>query len=106
MFCLMIETECASYADDKTPCIASDNVDYVIKVLQKDSIRLFKWFQDNQIKAKKEKCHLNVSNNEHVSMKTDDIEVESSNRVKLPGIKIESKLNFKDHLDGPIKKAN
>ena len=39
-------------------------------------------------------------------MKTDDIEVESRNRVKVPGIKIESKLNFKDHLDGPIKKTN
>ena len=39
-------------------------------------------------------------------MKTDDIEVESSSCINLPGIKIESKLNFKDHLDGLIKKAS
>ena len=51
----------------------------------------------------KDKCHLLVSNNE---LEVDGIEVESSDCEKLLGIKIDSKLNFQDHLDGVNKKAS
>ena len=78
MLFLISETEFASYDDDNTPYLASDNIDDVIKTLENDSIRLFKWFSDNQMKANKDKCRLIVSNNEHDSIKIDDIEVESS----------------------------
>ena len=57
------------------------------------------------MKVNKDKCHLILSNNEHESIKLDDIETENSNCEKLLGIKIDSKLNFKEHLDGIIKKA-
>ena len=39
-------------------------------------------------------------------IKINDIEVESNACEKLLGKKIDSKLNFKDHLDGVIKKAS
>ena len=42
--------------------------------------------------------------NERVSIKTDDIEIESSHCKKLLGTKIDSKLSFKGHLNGVIKK--
>ena len=58
------------------------------------------------VKANKDECHLIVSNNEHVSMKFDNIEIENSNCERLIGIKIDSKLNFKEHLDGIIKKVS
>ena len=58
------------------------------------------------MKANKGKCHLIVSSNEHVSMKLDNIEIENSNCERLLGVKIDSKLNFKEHLDGIIKKAS
>ena len=58
------------------------------------------------MKENKDKCHLIVSSNKHVSTKIDDIEVESNDCQKLLGIKIDSKLNFTDHLDGVIKKAS
>ena len=74
----MSETEFASYADGSTLYVASDNVDDVIKILKNDSIRLFRWFSDNQMKASKDECHIIDSNNEHVFMKIDDMEVESS----------------------------
>ena len=51
MFFLMSETEFASYADDNTTCVASDNVDDVTKILKNDSTGVFKWFSDNQMKA-------------------------------------------------------
>ena len=105
MFFSMSETEFASYTDDNAPYIVSDNVDDVIEILENDSIRLFKLLSDNQIKSNKDKCHLIVSNNKHISIKIDDIEIESSDYKKLLGIKINSKLTFKKHLDGVIKKA-
>ena len=58
------------------------------------------------MKAHKVKCHLIVNNNNHVTIKMDDIEFESSDCEKQLGIKIDSKLNFKDHLYGLIKKAS
>ena len=105
MLFLMNETEFAGFADDSTPYFPCDNVDDVIKILKNDSIRLFKWFPYKQTKANKHKCCLTVSNNEHVSIKIGDIEVKGSDCEKLLGIKIDSKVNFKNHLDGVIKKA-
>ena len=106
MFFELSETEFASYADDNTPYVEGDNIDEVIKKLENDSIRLFKWFSDNQMKANKDKCHLVTSTNNKVFMKIDDIEIESTSSEKLLGIKIDSNLNFNEHLDEIIKKAS
>ena len=58
------------------------------------------------MKANKNKCYLVISNNEKVSMKIDNIELENTSSEKLLGITIDSKLNFKEHLEGIIKKAS
>ena len=39
-------------------------------------------------------------------MKLENIEIENSNCERLLGVKIDSKLNFKEHLDEIIKKAS
>ena len=39
-------------------------------------------------------------------MKLDNIETENSNCERLLGVKIDSKLNFKEHLDRIIEKAS
>ena len=57
------------------------------------------------MKENKGKCHLIVSSNKHISMKLDNIEIENSHCERLLGVKIDSKLNFKEHLDVIIKKA-
>ena len=106
MFFAMKDIDFASYADGNTPYVSSDSIEDVIRILENDSIKLFKWFSDNMMKANKDKCHLIVSSNEHVSMKLDNIEIENSNCDRLLGVKIDSKLNFKGHLDGIIKKAS
>ena len=67
---------------------------------------LSSYSSDNMMKANKDKCHLIASRNEQVSMKLDNIEIENSNCERLLGVKIDSKLNFKEHLDGIIKKAS
>ena len=47
-----------------------------------------------------------ISSNEHVPKKLDNIETENSNCERLLGVKIDSKLNFKKHLDGIIIKTS
>ena len=71
-----------------------------------NSIQLFKLLSDNQMKANKDKCHLVISNNEKVSMKIDNIELENTSSEKLLGIIIDSKRNFKEHSEGIIKESS
>ena len=77
MFFVLNQTDFASYADDNTPYVEANNIDEVITILENDSIQ-FEWFSDNQMKANKDKCHLVISNNEKVSMKIDNIELENT----------------------------
>ena len=79
LFFIMNKTEFASYADDNTPYTSGQNIDNVIRSLENDSVRLFKWFSDNQMKANKDKCHLPLINKERVTMKIRETEIKSSN---------------------------
>ena len=106
MFFAMMDIDFASYADGNTLYVSSDSIEDVTRILENDSFNLFRWFSDNMMKANKDKCHFIVSSNEHVSMELDNIEIEKSNCKRLLGIKIDSKLNFKEHLDRIIKKAS
>ena len=94
MFFVMNDIDFASYADDNKLYVSSDSIVDLIRILENDSIKLFKWFSDNMMKANKDKCHLIVSSDEHVSMKLEKIEIEDSNCERLLGVKIDSKLNF------------
>ena len=80
MFLVMSDIDFASYADDNTPYVEADSIEDVIRELKKwfDSIKLFKYFSDNQINANKDECHVIVSIDEHVSIKLDDMETENS----------------------------
>ena len=51
----------AGYADDNAHYVLSDTIDEVIKRLETASVKLFKWFPDNQMKANRDKCYLIVS---------------------------------------------
>ena len=51
--------------DDNTPFATCDSIYDVIKTLENDSIKLFKWFSDNKMKGNKDKCHLLMSTNEN-----------------------------------------
>ena len=56
LFCMTSYTDFASYADNNTPYVSADTVDEVIKRLENASVKLFKWFADNQMKANQDKC--------------------------------------------------
>ena len=99
MFFELSQTDFTSFADDNTPYVEANNINKVIKTLENDSIWLFQWLSDNQIKANKNDCLLAINNNEKVSMNIDDIKIENTSSEKLLG-----RLNFKQHLEGIIKK--
>ena len=96
----LTQTDFASYADDNKPCAEANNIDEVVTILKNDSIQLSKWFSDNQMKANKDKCHLVISNNEKVSMRIDNTEIERTSSEKLLCIIIDIKHNSKEHLVG------
>ena len=102
----MSDTDFASHADDNTLYVSADTIDEVIKRLQIASVKLFKWFADNQMKVNQDKCHLIISKNENVSMYFGPFEVRETNCETLFGIKVDSRLNFKEHSNGIIKKAS
>ena len=106
LFFIKNKTECSNYADDNKSDISGQNIDDVIKTLENDSLRLFKWFSNSQMKVNKDKCHLILSNKERVTMKIGETEIKSSNCEKLLGIKIDGKLTFNEHLNYIIDKAS
>ena len=79
----MCETDFASYADDNTPYALGDNIDDIIKSLEDDSINLFKWFLDNQMKANSDKCHLITSKQSCINLKIGNINIKNSACEKL-----------------------
>ena len=106
LFLIMKETSFASYADDNTPYVTAENLDEVIKSLEKDSIKLFQWFSDNQMKANYDKCHLLVSGKNNVTMNASGFKIKNSECEKLLGIKVDCGLKFENYLSGVIKKAS
>ena len=74
MFFVMNDIDFASHADDNTVHVLSDIIEDIIRILENNFIKLFKWFSDNMMKVNKDKCDLIVSSNEHVSMKLNNID--------------------------------
>ena len=103
---MMNDTHFASYANDNTPYVLADTINEVIKRLEPASVNLLKWFANNQMKANQDKCHLIFSKNKNISMHIGPFEIKNTNCEKLLGIKVDSRLNFDEHLDGIIKKAS
>ena len=58
------------------------------------------------MKASQKKCHLIIGKNENVSMHIGPFDIKNNNCEKLLVIKLDSRLNFNEHLDGIIKKAS
>ena len=102
LFLIMKETSFASYADDNTPYVTAENLDEVIKSLEKDSIKLFQWFSDNQMKANHDKCHLVVSGKNNVTVNASGFKIKNTGCEKLLGIKVHCGQKFGNYLDGVI----
>ena len=106
LFSITKEKDFSSYADDNTPYRTAGTIEGVIKLLKRDSTMLFKWFSGNQMKANISKCHLLVNKKDEVVINLGETEIKNSEYEKLLGIKVDTKLNFNEHLNDIISKAS
>ena len=93
---LLFKTNFASYSYDNTRFVAAENFDDVVKLLKKDSIKLFQWFPGNQMKANHDKFYLLVSDKNLVIMKVSGFE------AKIREIKVYYALKSENYSDSVI----
>ena len=77
----------------------------VVSSLESGSASLFEWFSNNDMKANPKNCHLLMNMNRPAIIKTGKQTISNSYCEKLFGAKIDSQLNFNNHLETIIKKA-
>ena len=94
----MNETDFASYVDDNTPYVTDDSIESVINSLENVSIKLFKWFADNQMKANKDKFHLLISGSKNITINVDGNIIAKRICENLLGVNVDSKLRLNEHL--------
>ena len=101
------ESKITNYADDTTPYAISEDTVTLLNTLENDVELLNKWFQNNYFKLNADKCHLLVSNHDDdASIIVNNKIVEGCKSVKLLGIKIDNKVNFKEHLTNICNKVS
>ena len=110
LFFIVNEIDFASYADDNTPFVSpllhSYRLDDVLVSLENALLKLFDWFSKNQMKVNLEKCHLLTSSTDSVAIKIKDNEILNSETAKIPGVTIDNKFNFNNHLQKILKKES
>ena len=74
--------------------------------LENDCIKLFKWFEDNQMKANKDKCHFLTNSTGNININVDRNITEKSICEKFLGVNVDYKLTFNENLDCVLKKAD
>ena len=93
LFFIIYDIDIASYADNNTPYIIADNIDYlIINHWNFHCLISMVW------KSNPDKCHLHINSNENVTVHVGEYEIENSKCKKLLGIKLDWKLNFDEHI--------
>ena len=88
-----------NFADDTTPYLCDNNLDFVLTELEEHSLIATEWFENNYIKINSDKCHLFISG--------DKFEQIWENRtVKLLDITTDNELKFGEHLSNVCLKTN
>ena len=102
LFLFIKNKDLVSYADDTTPYETEVNSAYIIRNLEVLGNTLLNWFKDYSMKANPGKYHLFLSGNDSSKITNGNETVSSSKCEKLLGIKIDSHLNFKEHIESLV----
>ena len=106
LFFMIKSVNFSSFADDTTPYADGDCISDVVGTLEKSTNDLFKWYSDNQMKVKPEKCNLIVNSADDISLNLNDNSIKCSESVRLLGVQIDNKLTFKGHVSSLCRIAN
>ena len=71
------DVDTASYPDDNTPYAIADDINGVIKSLEKASKALLEWFENNLLKNNADKCHLLVVSTDSVNLKVSGYDIKN-----------------------------
>ena len=86
LFLIHSDIDIVNFADHNTPYLSAKYVEDVIESLERASVSLSRWFENNLLKGNSDKCHFLVSTSQEVSLNV--------NSEKLLGVKFHSKLTF------------
>ena len=106
LFIFIKNKDVASYVDNTTPYETGQNSAYAIHNLEVLENTLLNWFDGNSMKADPDKYHHLLSGNDSSNITVGNETISSSKSKKLLGIKIDSHLNFKEHIESLCKKAS
>ena len=106
LFLFIKNKDVASYADDTTTYETEENSEYVIYNLEVLGNTLLNWFNNNSMKANPGKYHILSSGNDSGKITAGKETISNSKCEKHLGIKIDSHLNFKEHIESLCKKAS
>ena len=79
---------------------------FVIESLQRASVSLFGWFENNLSKGNADKCHFIVSTSQEVSLNVNTFKLKNSDCEKLLGVKFDSKLRFDQQITDLCRRAS
>ena len=96
----------ANYADDTTPYTGGKNSQDVITSLENCVLVLFKWFENNLMKANSDKSQLLLSTSTSSTANINGDIKKNLESEKLLRVTIDYKLNFEEHLSKVCDKAS
>ena len=96
----------ANYADNNTSFVSGGTPLSVITSLENAAEKLFKWFVNNHMKAKHNKCHFLMSTLTPISIKVKDYVIKNSDNEKLLGVSVDTNLNLTCHLENILKRGS
>ena len=105
LFFLSAKCEVCNFADDNSLYSCGMNLDNIFSNLTQDMENVYEWFLYNSMKANPDKFpFIILGNTGSHTLKIGDITIKSVSFVTLLGITIDSKLNFKEHINNIVKK--
>ena len=73
--------------------------------LERASVSLFRWFENNLLKGNADECHFLVSVSQEVSLNVNNFKIKNSDCEKLLGVKFDSKLRFDQYITDLYRRA-
>ena len=99
----------ANYADDNNLCNAQSSIEDLKISLAKDTALTMKWYNDNELEANPDKFQCVVMNRNgpiETSIHVHDKLIYSSKNIKVLGVLLDSKLDFKPYITNICARAS
>ena len=82
LFLIHSDTDSANFADDNTPYLSAENVEDATESLERSSVSLFRWFENNLLNSNADKYHFLVSTNQEISLNVNNFKIKKTETAK------------------------